>query len=214
MGLIRIFSKWLPALLFRGSREYWERRYALGGDSGAGSYGEAARYKAAVLNAFVEQHGIRSVMEFGCGDGHQLSLARYPAYVGLDVSDTAIARCRAAFDSDPTKSFLPVGEYAGESAQLVLSLDVLFHLVEDAVYQEYLQQVFGAASEYVILYTTSTKEPLRTMRHVRHRPVEHDVATLFPQFQRMREVDEQLLPPPGEGAEVARFFFYRKTVSE
>jgi hypothetical protein len=91
---------------FRGSATYWEQNYARGGTSGPGSYGHLALGKAAFLNTFVREHDVRSVIEFGCGDGAQLSLADYPSYVGLEVSRSAIARCRHPFAGDAAKSFL------------------------------------------------------------------------------------------------------------
>src|SRR5678815_1312722 len=69
-----------------GSAEYWEERYREGGNSGSGSYNRLARYKADVLNKFVEDNNISSVIEFGSGDGAQLKLASYPRYIGVDVS--------------------------------------------------------------------------------------------------------------------------------
>ena len=79
------------------SAKYREQRYATGGGSGAGSYSEFAEYRAKFLNAFVAEHDIKSVIEFGCGDGSQLGLTVYPEYLGLDVSDTAIGACRKNF---------------------------------------------------------------------------------------------------------------------
>src|SRR5690625_7083258 len=70
------------------SQEYWEQRYASGVHSGAGSYKKFAQFKADTLNRFVSEHGIRTVTEFGCGDGNQLLLAQYPQYLGIDVSPT------------------------------------------------------------------------------------------------------------------------------
>jgi SAM-dependent methyltransferase len=90
----------------RGSRDYWESRYRLGMTSGAGSMGELARFKARVLNDFVREHSVESVIELGCGDGLQLALADYPRYVGVDVSRTAIELCRQRFAGDATKTFL------------------------------------------------------------------------------------------------------------
>src|ERR1700757_3968895 len=90
---------------FRGSAQYWERNYARGGTSGPGSYGALAEGKAAFLNAFVHERAVGSVIEFGCGDGHQVSLAHYPRYVGLDVSRSAIALCKRRFADDRAKSF-------------------------------------------------------------------------------------------------------------
>jgi SAM-dependent methyltransferase len=91
---------------FTGSVDYWERRYQKGGTSGAGSYNHLAEFKAKFLNDFVAEHHVASVIELGCGDGAQLRLARYPAYVGVDVSVRAVEICRAAFENDATKTFV------------------------------------------------------------------------------------------------------------
>ena len=53
---------------------YWENRYKNNGNSGAGSYGRLAEFKADVINNFIAENKITSVIEFGCGDGNQLSL--------------------------------------------------------------------------------------------------------------------------------------------
>ncbi len=155
---------------FEGSAGYWNRRYQLGSDSGAGSYGQSAAHKAAFVNRFVAEHGIGSVIEFGCGDGNQLSLADYPRYLGLDVSPEAVRTCRGKFAADETKSFKLVEEYAGERADLTLSLDVIFHLVEDQVFADYMTLLFDAADRYVIVYATNTNRTTPLDRaHVRHR---------------------------------------------
>lgn len=154
---------------FRGSRDYWEQRYRKGGNSGAGSYGKFAEFKAEFLNRFVAEHDVRSVIEFGCGDGHQLELTPYPAYLGLDVSPSAIARCREAFAGDATKRFLPVSEYAGETAELALSLDVLYHLVEDEVFEAYMRDLFRAATRFVVIYSSDTDDLGALPKHVRPR---------------------------------------------
>lgn len=72
------------------SSEYWERRYAAGHNSGAGSYGALAEFKADVINRFVARNSVQTVIEFGCGDGAQLELADYRHYVGYDVSETVL----------------------------------------------------------------------------------------------------------------------------
>ncbi len=141
---------------FPGSKEYWEARYASGGDSGTGSHAQLAAFKADVLNAFVAQHGVRSVIEFGCGDGSQLSLASYPKYFGLDVSETAVDKCRKLFASDPSKTFALMSDYRGEEADLTLSLDVIYHLVEDDVYDDYMRKLFAGSSRYVVVYSSDT----------------------------------------------------------
>lgn len=143
---------------FLGSVKYWENRYANGGTSGSGSYGRLALYKAEILNNFVAQHSIKSIVEFGCGDGHQLSLAKYPSYRGLDVSLTALEICRSKFLGDVSKSFFlydrnyKLDEWAQE--ELSLSLDVIYHLVENSVYERYMRDLFSSASRFVIIYAS------------------------------------------------------------
>jgi hypothetical protein len=154
---------------FPGSAAYWEQRYHEGGDSGVGSYGKFADFKAEVLNDFVARHGVGSIIEFGCGDGNQLGFARYPRYLGFDVSDQAIARCRSRFASDTSKAFLPVSQYSDQTAHLVLSLDVIFHLVEDAVYFQYMKNLFQASERYVIIYSSNQRDSGKDGAHVRHR---------------------------------------------
>ena len=68
--------------VFEGSSSYWENRYVADGNSGPGSYGDLAIFKAKILNEFIGTKNVQSVIEFGCGDGHQLSLARYPRISG------------------------------------------------------------------------------------------------------------------------------------
>lgn len=146
---------------FPGSVQYWEERYKKGGTSGAGSYNRLAEFKAQVLNTFVENHNITSVIEFGCGDGNQLSLAKYPTYIGLDVAPTAIALCAEKFSTDKTKSFFLYNSKAFFDnhnlfkAGLSLSIDVIFHLVEDEIFENYMHHLFNAAEKFVIIYASN-----------------------------------------------------------
>ena len=165
------------------SAAFWEARYAGGGGSGSGSRGDNAKHKADYLNAFVKDHEVRSVVEFGCGDGYQLSLANYPDYVGLDVSETAVEKCRVLFGMDTHKRFYRLPTLWPVTAELVLSLDVTYHLVEQPVYDQHLKDVFGSATRFVVLYTTDSDvvDPaLVSADHVLHRPVCADVADRFP----------------------------------
>lgn len=169
-ALVKSIRRRLSRLAFPGSEAYWEQRYQSGGTSGAGSYGHLAEFKAEFLNDFVAAHGIRSVIEFGCGDGNQLALARYPDYLGFDVSERALELCRERFPGDPTRRFAPVAGYAGERAELVLSLDVIYHLTEDAVFEAYMRRLFDAALRFVIVFSSNTDENERgRVAHVRHR---------------------------------------------
>jgi hypothetical protein len=63
--------------MFLGSRAYWEERSAVGGNSGVGSYGKFAEFKAEVVSSFVDAYKINTVIEFGCGNGNQSRLTNY-----------------------------------------------------------------------------------------------------------------------------------------
>lgn len=154
---------------FKSSVDYWERRYRTGGNSGAGSYNRLAKFKAAFLNAFVDEHRIASVIEYGSGDGSQLKLARYPTYVGVDVSAKAVEMCRAVFAGDASKEFLKPDEVKpGTIADLSLSLDVVYHLIEDPVFEDYMRRLFVSARRFVIVYSSNVDREW-THNHVRHR---------------------------------------------
>lgn len=160
-------------LSFEHSAQYWDDRYRLQGNSGAGSYGCLADFKAEVINDFVSSENILSVMEFGCGDGNQLSLACYPRYTGFDISEHALQRCKKMYASDPTKDFCPVEHWNGQQAELVLSLDVLYHLIEDDVFEKYMDTLFNASSRFVIIYASNDEKLNQLLgshvKHVRHR---------------------------------------------
>jgi hypothetical protein len=149
--------------------KYWENRYARGKNSGSGSYGRLAEFKADYLNQFVSRNGIKSVIEFGCGDGNQLTLSRYPNYLGFDVSNTAVVKCRELFHSDASKQFRHMSEYRGERAELSMSLDVIFHLVVDEELDAYMRRLFDAGERFVIIYSSNDPELFDINEHVLHR---------------------------------------------
>lgn len=141
---------------WEGSEKYWEERYKYGGNSGAGSYNRLAKFKAEVINKFVIEHNINSVIEWGCGDGNQLSLADYPEYIGYDISEKAIDICCKKYENDITKKFFWCGKTNFENkikADLALSLDVIYHLVEDNVFQIYMDRLFDSSHRYICIYS-------------------------------------------------------------
>jgi SAM-dependent methyltransferase len=194
------------------SGAYWERRYGAGGNSGAGSYSHLAEFKAQVLNSFVERERVESVVEFGCGDGNQLALSRYPQYTGYDVSESAVRICRDKFRDDPTKQFHLVSEYNGHTADLALSLDVLFHLVEDPVFERYMHRLFESADTFVGIYSSnSNTNPSDQSVHVRHRRFTDWVDTHRPDWKLILHVPNAF-PYDGDYTKTsfAEFFFYKR----
>ena len=171
-------------LAFPGSTPYWEARYHDGGTSGPGSYGRLAEFKAEILNDFVRKKEIHTVIEFGCGDGAQLELARYPVYVGVDVAIVSIERCSARFAHDPTKHFYLADTLPSDLGMfdLALSLDVIYHLVEDTIFDSYMRSLFARSQRHVVIYA-SNYDSLTNSPHVRHRKFTAWIAKNAPDWQ-------------------------------
>lgn len=155
------------------SAKYWEIRYKTGGNSGAGSYSNLALFKAEILNSFVNANKIESIIEFGCGDGNQLSFSKYKNYIGLDVSKSAIKLCKQRFRDDKSKRFYHYNPqkidqiFHENKYDLALSLDVIYHLTEDKIYEKYMDHLFSSVSKYVIIYSSNFCDQI--IPHVKHR---------------------------------------------
>jgi hypothetical protein len=170
---------------FRGSAAYWETRYRRGGNSGAGSQSRLARFKADAINGLVGELGIASVIEFGCGDGLQLRLADYPAYIGIDVSRTALELCAKR---NPRAHLIHADDYAGETADLALSLDVIYHLIEDEVFDAYMRRLFAAAERFVLIYSPDFADRRLDAPHVRTRRFSDWIAEHAPEWRLARHI--------------------------
>lgn len=193
------------------SSEYWESRYQREGNSGAGSYNRLAQFKADILNDFVRENGITTVVEFGSGDGSQLRLAEYPDYIGVDVSRTAIERTRALFAGDPTKRFVHIDDLpVGELAELALSLDVIYHLVEDAVFHDHMERLFAAAQRSVAIYASNFDR--RDALHVRHRKFTDWVERNRDDFELIQRIQNAYPwnPRNSDQTSPADFFFFER----
>lgn len=185
---------WLWKRWFGTSTSHWQRHYEHGGDSGPGSYGESALYKADLINRIIREHSIRSIIELGCGDGNQLGYLQVDRYVGLDVSKVAIKRCIARHAENRTRSFI---QYDPEcfhdplrivSAECAMSLDVIFHLVEDDVFTRYIANLFRCAHRFVIIYALDQEHQRSVHVSVRLRKYSEYIAKAIPEFRAILHV--------------------------
>jgi len=195
---------------FPGTIAYWEQRYRDHGTSGLGSRSVFARFKARFVNDYVRENGIRSVIDFGAGDGHQLRLFHLPRYIGLDTSETAIRCLRQQFAHDDSKEFFlhdgrAINGNVRLRCELALSLDVIYHLVEDAVFERYMQNLFHCAESHVIIYSSNSEPFWRVSRHVRDRRFSSYVEETFPAWRL-----ERTLKNPFSPLSRSDFFVYRR----
>lgn len=181
-----IFSKikffWLHIVskIFRvplDYRQYWNERYLANFSSGKGSCGDLAYFKSEIINEFIRKNSVESVIEFGCGDGNQLKLMNYKKYLGLDVAYSSIEKCSDFFINDDSKSFMLYNPKVFVNngflqADMVVCLDVLYHIIPEDDYIKTLDDIFSCSNNYVILYTDIDqyeKNPYKKGSHIIHR---------------------------------------------
>ena len=200
---------------WKGSAKYWNERYVNGGNSGAGSYNRLAEYKAKIINDFVKKEHIKTVIEWGCGDGNQLSLANYPSYIGYDVSPQAIKICKKKFKNDSSKKFTCSEAlfFKPTTAELSLSLDVLYHLIEDDVFDKYMKQLFSSSEKYVIIYSCNDTDYVAEATHVKHRKFTQWVTENVGQNWTLKDVIKNKYPfntNDPDNTSWSDFFIYEK----
>ncbi len=199
------------------SKDYWENRYKNSGNSGSGSYNKLAEFKAEILNHLFGYCKIDSVIEFGCGDGNQLGLLKCNQYIGLDVSIATIQRCKAMYEADKSKSFFLYDhrafvDNAGVFCQdCAISLDVLYHLVEEEVYEAYIKHLFASANKLVIIYAADFDLP-QIAKHVLYRKFTTYIEAHIPEWK-LEYVQKNMYPATGfddDQGSMADFYIYVK----
>ena len=192
------------------SSTYWDMRYRRGGNSGAGSYGRLAKFKAGFINAFAAANRVTDVIDLGCGDGNLLSMLRVDAYTGVDVSHAILADVSARF---PGHRFVPFDRIEAEpQADVALSIDVIFHLVEDDVFTRYMGALFAHAQRFVLIYASNIDLPWPSP-HVRHRRFSDHVAAHFPDWHLCAHVPNRHAFDPArpDDTSFADFFVYARS---
>jgi predicted TPR repeat methyltransferase len=146
---------------------FWDNRYNIGGNSGYGSYNEQLEKK---LKWIGELKDIKTISEFGCGDfnfGKRiLDLFPTATYKGWDISQIIVDKNKLLF---PAHTF-NVGQET-EPADLVLCVDVLFHVIYKEEYEEILNKLEKAWTKYLVITAYERDEELGG--HVRIRKFDY-----------------------------------------
>jgi hypothetical protein len=198
------------------SAGYWEGRYAFGGNSGAGSYSRLAEFKAEIVNNFVSSKEINSCIEWGFGDGNQLALFSIPVFHGVDVSKTVVQTAKERFSADLAKTFESVSAYkkSPHSFDLSMSLDVIYHLIEDAVFEAYMRDLFDSSRQYVVIYASNKQDENYVPGfHVKHRKFTEWIDKNRSQFKQIEIIPNRYPFDANDQEETsfADFYIYEKT---
>lgn len=198
-----------------GSKNYWEQRYKKNGTSGSGSYGRLAEFKAEIVNEFIRNNNINSCIEWGCGDGNQLSLMNYKKYLGLDVSKEIINKDIEKFKNDCTKKFMIINENMdiNNKYDMSISLDVIFHLVEDSVFENYMNNLFKYASKFVCIYSSNENtEQCGYYNHMKHRKFTDYIDMNFKNWRLCKYIKNKYPYDENNSSQTSfcDFYFYKK----
>ena len=200
------------------SDKYWEDRYKNNGNSGCGSYNHLAAYKADVINTFIKTYNIQSVIDHGVGDGNQLKLLNTEAlqYTGIDVSPTIITHCKSMFKDDVNKQFFHTSAFDSTMrSELVLSCDVLYHLINDTVYYNYIKQLFTYSTKYVIIYANNTD--LNHAPHVKFRKFTDYIEKTYPAWKLIKYManpyKQTIIGQQNDTTSPSDFYIYEYTLT-
>jgi hypothetical protein len=93
----------------------------------------------------------------------------------------------------------------------VLSLDVIYHLIEDDIFEKYMTTIFDSARRWVIIYSSNYDGPDETLaEHVRHRKFTNWIKTSRPAWYCVNVIKNEF-PFKGDfqTGSHADFYFFR-----
>lgn len=150
------------------TKDFWNNRYKNGGNSGSGSYGELYTFKTTIINDIIKKYNINNIIDFGSGDGNQIKELNINSYIGLDISEEAINICKQKYKDDKSKSFFVNNDFNYSSkADMCISLDVLYHILEEDSFMDYLKKLFNSSKKIVLIYSNNYEGHIHYHIHTR-----------------------------------------------
>ncbi len=163
-------------------KEYWERRYRKGKDSGEGSGGETRAWKWNLILSVIPE--LNCVVDVGCGDLRFWEGMECDSYVGLDISPTIIMKNRQA---RPEWGFI-----CGNAAiryplrgDIVFCMDMLFHIMDDKDFNKILVNLMNYSKKWLIIYTWDNN-PLNSKDDGKYQAFRNIPLELFNDFDLIR----------------------------
>jgi 2-polyprenyl-3-methyl-5-hydroxy-6-metoxy-1,4-benzoquinol methylase len=131
---------------------FWNFRYQhdpeLG--SGRGSRGKFLKHKQDLLRPFADNFRDADIVEVGFGDLETSRVLPFKNYLGIDASQEAV---KIAAQKMPNWTFNTglVDELSTESADLVICLDVLFHVPKKQDYENLISQLIRVSRKSILV---------------------------------------------------------------
>jgi 2-polyprenyl-3-methyl-5-hydroxy-6-metoxy-1,4-benzoquinol methylase len=128
----------------------WDNRYRQGGISGEGSIGKYREWKWKIIDKYFDNFD--NIIDVGCGNISFWEGRDAKQYIGMDISPTIIEKNRT---KRPHWTFLcnPAEKPIHKTADYVICFDLLFHIMDDDIYQEILQNLIEYSNNAILIYT-------------------------------------------------------------
>jgi SAM-dependent methyltransferase len=195
------------------SNKYWEDRYKNNETSGDGSYGKLAIFKGNIIYNFIKEYDVKSILDLGCGDGNQLKYYNTTNinYIGVDPSSTIINKLKEIYKNDKNKKFIILDKNFNTKAELTLSCDVLFHLINLNIWEKHIDNLFNISTKYVIIYAYDFDQDWNN--HCKSRKFTDFIKKKYSNWQLIKVIKNEY--PLFEGcddknASMSDFYFYKK----
>jgi 2-polyprenyl-3-methyl-5-hydroxy-6-metoxy-1,4-benzoquinol methylase len=145
-------------LIFQSN--YWENRYQRGGTSGEGSIGQGRAWKWKIIESYVPD--LQCVIDVGCGDLSFWSGRKCEDYTGIDISETILEKNKS---SRPDWTFIRSSSdklVEDLKRENVFCFDILFHIMDENVFQNTLHNLCQYSSKYLFIHTWKNNPLSRT----------------------------------------------------
>lgn len=191
------------------SKEIWKNRAA---NSGLGSRGARANYKADYISNFVKENKIDKIIDFGCGDLIVAKDIEVGNYVGVDIVDHKLPPKE---EIKPNSFKVIVSSFdefdENETSQLVINLDMLYHILENEskYLEDTIETLYNASEEFIIIYAQdSFRSDIKWSGHMFNSPWRQILENNY-KVELVKQEDEFEFGSPIHSDAV--FFVYRKT---
>lgn len=194
---------------------FWNAWYKIGGNSGPGSEGELLKFKAEYLNDQFKKFDIKTVFDFGCGDGVLASRLNCQSYLGIDVSSEAIKKCQIIhkpnfhFESRHCSDLSPsiIKSKFSSSLDCCMCIDVLYHVSDFKVVDRILSNLFQSNAKIIILYTIPDERIKKNFENPSACLFSRKLAPILTKFESLYKLVDRTEP---RLISAAGFFVYRK----
>ena len=127
---------------------YWDRRYLSGGNSGSGSVGKQRDWCWSQIGDISN----KEVLDIGCGDLSFWEGRDCLKYTGVDLSEIIINKNK---EKRPNWNFIHADASKSQNlnGQVVFCLNLLYHILDDSVYQDILKNLEKWTKEKLFIFT-------------------------------------------------------------